>query len=110
MSITGADAVMIARGGVGNPTLISNINNHFENKDLLTTSLDDQIKYCLELGRLFIAEKGEQVAMRLYRGIASKFFEGYPNCKKLRCRLSTELNSYSDLLSILEEYKKEFSI
>lgn len=110
MEITGADAVMVARGGVGNPTLISNIDNYFQGKELESTDLDTQIDYCLELARLLIEEKGEKVAMRVYRGIATKFFDGFPNSKPLKCRLSTELNSYSDLTSILEDYKKEFAI
>ena len=110
LEITGADAVMVARGGVGNPSLITNLNNYFSNKELVVPTLDDQIKYCLELAKLYIEEKGEDIAMRMYRGIASKFFEGFPYCKKLKCRLSTELNSYQDLLKIISDYKKEFAI
>ena len=110
LEITGADAVMVARGGVGNPSLITNLNNYFSNKELVVPTLDDQIKYCLELAKLYIEEKGEDIAMRMYRGIASKFFEGFPHCKKLKCRLSTELNSYQDLLKIISDYKKEFAI
>ena len=110
MKITGADAVMIARGGMGNPTLISNINNYFDNKELVSTSLDQQIEYCLELARELIEEKGEKIALRVYRGIATKFFDGYPNSKPLKSRLSTELNTYQDLLDILSDYKKEFTI
>lgn len=110
MKITGADGVMVARGGVGNPLLVSNINNYLNNKELFTANLDQQIGFCLELARLFIEEKGENVAMRTYRGIATKFFDGFPKSKQLKCRLSTELNTYSDLLRIIEEYKKEIEI
>ena len=110
MKITGADGVMVARGGVGNPLLISNINNYFNNKELELTDLEKQIEYCLELARLFIEEKGENLAMRIYRGIATKFFDGFPKSKQIKCRLSTELNSYSDLVRIIEDYKKEITI
>lgn len=110
MEITGSDGVMVARGGVGNPLLVSNINNYLNNKELFTVNLDQQIGFCLELARLFIEEKGENVAMRTYRGIATKFFDGFPKSKQLKCRLSTELNTYSDLLKIIKEYKKEIEI
>lgn len=110
MEITGADGVMVARGGVGNPLLVSNINNYLNNKELFTVNLDQQIGFCLELARLFIEEKGENVAMRTYRGIVTKFFDGFLKSKQLKCRLSTELNTYSDLLRIIEEYKKEIEI
>lgn len=110
MEITGADGVMVARGAVGNPLLITNINNYFNKKELVLSDLDTQIRYCLELGRLLIEEKGENLAMRVYRGIATKFFDGFPKSKQLKCRLSTELNSYSDLTRIIKEYKKEIAI
>lgn len=110
LEITGADAVMVARGGIGNPSLLININNYFADKELVTPTLDDQIDYCLELARYLIEEKGEQTAMRVYRGIAVKFFDGFPKAKQLKCRLSTEINEYQDLLRIIGEYKKELSI
>lgn len=110
LEVTGADAVMIARGGIGNPSLISTINRYFENKEIESNNLDQQIQYCLELAKDLIEEKGENLAMRVYRGIATKFFDGFPNSKPLKRRLSTELNTYSDLISIIEDYKKEILI
>lgn len=110
LKITGADGVMVARGAMGNPLLITNINNYFNNKDLIESNLDKQIDYCLELARLLIEEKGEAIGMRVYRSIASKFFDGFPKSKPLKSRLSTELNSYNDLLRIIEDYKKEILI
>ena len=110
IEITGADAVMVARGAIGNPTLIRNINNFFEGKEIDTPDLQTQINYCLDLAKFLIEEKGENTAMRVYRGIATKFFDGFPKAKQVKCRLSTELNTYSDLLRIIEDYKKEITI
>ena len=110
LKITGADGLMVARGGMGNPLLITNINNYFNNKELSESNLNKQIDYCLELARLLIEEKGEAIGMRVYRSIASKFFDGFPKSKPLKCRLSTELNCYNDLLRIIEDYKKEILI
>ena len=110
LEITGADAVMVARGGVGNPTLISNINNYFEGKDYESPSINEQINYCLELARDLIEEKGERIAMRVYRGIATKFLDGLPNSKQTKSRLSTELNTYDDLVRILSDYQHQFDL
>lgn len=110
LEITGADAVMVARGGLGNPSLISNISKYFLNQEITLPTLDDQINYCLQLARLFIEEKGEKTAMRIYRGIATKFFDGFPHSKPLKSRLSTELNTYLDLVRIIDDYKKEILI
>jgi nifR3 family TIM-barrel protein len=107
MEITGADGVMVARGGAGNPYLIKNINNYLDGKEIESTCLDEQINFCKELVKELIIEKGEDTAMRVSRGIVTKFFEGYPNVKKLKARLSTELNKYEDLERIISDYKKE---
>lgn len=107
LNITGADAVMVARGGVGNPLLIKNINHFFSKEELETTSFINQAELCIELAKDLIEEKGEFIAMRLYRGIATKFFEGYPNVKKLKARLSTELFTFDDLVNIINDYRKE---
>lgn len=107
MEITGADAVMVARGGVGKPHLISNINKYFNGEELYSTSLTEQAELCKELARNLMDEKGEEIAMRVFRGIATKFFDGYPNNKKLNQRLSTELVTYDDLNSIITDYLEE---
>lgn len=109
MEITGADGVMVARGGVGNPNLISNILR-FENRlPLLENNLDEQIEYCLRLTKDLIEEKGEAVAMRMCRGIVTKFFDGFPKSKTLKSRLSTELVTYSDLTRLIDDYKMSLS-
>ena len=110
LEIAGADAVMVARGGVGNPRLITNINNYFEGKDIELPSLKEQIAYCLELAQFLIDEKGEETAMRVYRGIATRFLDGFPNSKPVKCRLSQELNTFDDLKRIFDEYIKQFEL
>ena len=108
IDITGADAVMVARGGVGNPWLIKQIDHYFktgirlENVDVLT-----QINYCLELADYLIEEKGEETAMRIYRSIAPKFFSGFHNAKAYKNRLSTELVDRNSLIKILDDITNE---
>ena len=109
INITGADAVMVARGGVGNPTLISNINRAFNNEEQINPTLLEQVEYCKKLAKMMIEEKGEVVAMRIYRAIAPKFFNGYPHNKNLKTTLATSLNTYEDLEAILEQYLQEIT-
>ena len=108
MEITHADGVMIARGGVGNPKLITNLNHYFKGEELEKTSLEEQEKLARELLLDLIEEKGEVVACRVARGIITKFFDGVPNSKLLKSRLSTELTSLSDFDRLITEYNKEF--
>ena len=109
LDITGADAVIVARGGVGNPFLIKQIKEFFETGERLPNpSFLEQCEYCLELAKSMIEEKGELTAMRIYRGIAPKFFSGFSHSRALRTVLATSLTDYASLVRILEEYKQEF--
>ena len=109
LEITGAEAVMVARGGVGNPFLIKQIQTYFETGERLPNpSFLEQCKYCLELAKSMLEEKGELTAMRIYRSIAPKFFSGFANSRILRTVLATSLTDYASLVRILEEYKQEF--
>ena len=111
LNITGADAVMVARGGVGNPYLITQINEYYKTGERLPNpSLKEQIKWCLDLADYLIKEKGEDRAMRIYRGIASKFFFGFSNVKVIKARLSNEIKTRSDLVAILEDIKRDQNI
>ena len=108
LEITGAEAVMVARGGVGNPFLITQIKTYFETGERLPNpSFLEQCNYCLELARSMVEEKGELTAMRIYRSIAPKFFSGFANSRTLRTVLSTSLTTYQSLVNILNEFKKE---
>ena len=108
LEITGADAVMVARGGMGNPYLIKQIKTYFETGEKLPDpSFLEQCEYCLELAKSMCEEKGELTAMRIYRGIAPKFFSGFANSRVLRTVLATSLTNYQSLVNILDEFKKE---
>ena len=109
LNITGADAVMVARGGVGNPFLITQIKHYFETGERLPNpSFKEQCEYCLALAKSMVEEKGELTAMRIYRGIAPKFFSGFANSRTLRTVLATSLTDYQSLVNIIEEFKAEF--
>ena len=110
LNITGADAVMVARGGVGNPFLIKQIKTYFETGERLPNpSFLEQCDYCLKLAESLIEEKGELTAMRIYRGIAPKFFSGFPNSRTLRTVLATSLTDFNSLRRIIAEYKEEMA-
>lgn len=108
LEITGADAVMVARGGMGNPYLIKQIKTYFETGERLPNpSFLEQCEYCLALAKSMCEEKGELTAMRIYRGVGPKFFSGFANSRTLRTVLATSLTDYQSLVNILDEFKKE---
>lgn len=108
LEITGADAVMVARGGLGNPFLATQIDTYFRTGERLENpSYSEQKEYCLYLARLMIEEKGEDTAMRIYRSIAPHFFYNIKNAKSIKSALASRLDSYETLVNIIEEYERE---
>ena len=110
LKITRANCVMVARGGVGNPKLIQNLNLYFENKPYdENLNFDEQAIYLKEYMGYLIEEYGEEKAISLLRGIAPKFFTKIPNTKDIRVRLAQNINKKSDVLKILDLYKNNNS-
>ena len=108
LKITGATAVMIARGGIGNPMLIKDLNDALEGKEPeCIYTFENQKKMCIELADSLIKEKGEALAMRIYRSIAPKFFSGFPNSKSLRVKLASQMTTYQSMLKILNDFTIE---
>lgn len=108
LKITRADAVMVARGAVGNPELIENINKALNgekyNEDL---NLKKQYGYLKEYVRNLIEEYGEKRAISLLRGIAPKFFLKLSNSKQLRIELSSKIEKEADIYRICDKYIEE---
>lgn len=111
VEITNADAVMVARGGIGNPFLCQQIDHYFRTGEkLLNASINEQINYCLQLAKLIIDEFGEDRGIRIYRSMAPKFFNGIPNAKQYKARLACEITTLDSLVNILEEIRKEIDL
>lgn len=104
---TGADAVMIARGAIGNPWIFR------ESKELLSSgsiishsNVNERVKICLEHLYLSIKLKGERRAVIEHRKFYSGYLKGLHNASKIRAELmlKNELSSIEDILSkYLEE-------
>ena len=108
IDITGADAVMVARGGIGNPYLLKQIEQYFKDGTRLESpSLLEQLKWCKELAEEVVKDKGEYTGMRIYRAIAPKFIIGIPNAKKYKQRLCTELTTIDSLNHILKDIAED---
>ena len=107
LNISKATAVMVARGGVGHPRLIEQIDRYFKTGEKLpNATLEENTQYLLEFAESLIEEKGEFKAMMLLRGIAPKFFDGYPHTKHIKNSLSQSLTTRASLTRILGEIDK----
>ena len=102
---SGVDAIMIGRGIVGNPFLIKEIVNYLDGKENYKVSYEEKIKACLTHTKKLIELKGEKVAIREMRGLASHYINGLYKCSDYKVRMS-KLDTYEDLESLLNEYKE----
>ena len=98
---TGCDAVMIGRGIIGNPFLIQDciqgrVSEH---------SIEQRMQICWKHARLLSEYKGEQVAMREMRGLASWYFKGLPNSHAFKNACSS-IQSLDDLHQILIQFQE----
>ncbi len=103
LECTKADAVMVARGGIGNPFLITQIDRYLRDGTVLPNpTVSQQAEWCLDLARMIIDEKGEEAGIRKLRSIAPKFMAGCRYCREYR-RALTAIGSFGDLERILSE-------
>ena len=106
LNISGAEAVMVARGGLGNPTLVKQIDAYFKTGERLpNASLEENIKYLEEFTDLLVEEKGEYRAISILRGIAPKFLDGYPGIKPVKNQIAQSITTKESLDKILNTLK-----
>ena len=108
---TGSKGIMVARGAVGNPFLVTQIDEYFRSgKRLENPTIHQQILWCLELSDALIEEKGEEAGIRKLRSIAPKFVSGCHRCREYRLRLAQEIDTMDDLRSILDEIDRRMGL
>jgi tRNA-dihydrouridine synthase B len=107
LEISKADGVAIARGVLGDPTLIGRIEHYFktgeiipppkleEKLQMLRTHLDEEIKL-----------RGEKVAIKFFRKFYPYYISGVRNASKYRGVLVLE-EDYNKILEYLELIKKD---
>ncbi len=106
MELTRSEGVMVARGGIGNPYLLTQIGSLIHEKTVLPNpTISQQIDWCIELAEMVFEEKGEDVAVRKMRSIAPRFIIGCKRCREYRLKLATCIDDWDSMISILEEIR-----
>lgn len=81
----GTDAVMIGRGALNNPYLFTQINHYFETGEILPDlPFDKKMGIAFEHLKRLVALKGENVAVREFRGLAPYYLKGTSGAAKIR--------------------------
>lgn len=99
---TGVDALMFARGAVGNPHIFSQTRALLtEGRELPELSKEERIETILHQLELCIEDKGELVACREMRGQACAYFKGIPGSAAIRALIvhASTLQEYRRILT-----------
>ena len=104
--ITQCDAIMIARGSMGNPWIFNQIERVLKGEEILPISAEEKIDMCLRHYELAIKYDGEFKAVKEMRKHASWYLKGLPKSSELRNIVNT-LSTSAEVFNILQEYKNE---
>ena len=109
---TNCDAIMIARGALGNPWLIKECVDYLE-KGILPSivTVEDKLRMILYHAKELIKiSPSELIAMKEMRSHACWYFKGLDNSNKYKIKLNA-MKTLDDLITIIKDYYYEvFSI
>lgn len=90
METSGCDAVMIGRGGLGNPWLYKAIEAEFNGEmPPLPPTLEERKRAALQHLELEIQHEAERPAVLRFRKIACWYLQGMPGAAELRAKINT---------------------
>ena len=78
LNYTKCDGIMIGRGAVGNPFLIKQIDDYLKGNDYMMPTYEQRINMAYEHAKRLCDLKGEYIAMKQMRGLASWYIQGMP--------------------------------
>ncbi len=108
--LTACDAIMVARGALGNPYLITQIEHYYKTGEKLPSpTLKQNIEYMLNHYQMLKELKGEYVAIKEMRGIAPHYLKGYPHTKSFRAKLASSIDNEQDLYQVVDDILKIIS-
>lgn len=106
MEYTGCDAVMIGRGALGNPWIIRDIVNYFDNGNFLDKpSYEDRIMMCFKHLDYLLKYKCEKVAVLEMRSHISWYLKGMPGIMEIKNKIF-KVKTADEVKKILSNYLK----
>jgi len=105
MDASGADGTLIARGALGNPWILKQIEEVLRDGQV-STVIDEEtrVRTVIDHTKLMIARWGEERGVTLMRKHYAWYFKGGPNSKEIRMRLN-QAKSLAEVEGILMREK-----
>jgi tRNA-dihydrouridine synthase B len=97
---TGCDAVMVARGSLGNPFIFREIAHLMRTGESMPpATMRERAETLLFQARIAVEQKGERIAMRQLRKHAAWYFKGFSGAARLR-EAAVRLMTLDDLIRL----------
>jgi len=107
---TGCDAVMVARGALGNPWIFDQINYYLNTGELLQEpTYSERLHQCIRHMQLKEKEKNSRLAAMLMKKNIGWYLKGMPNASKIRQKTNRS-DDTAEMYLILENYAEELGI
>ena len=107
LNYTKCDAVMIGRGCIGNPWLINDCVNAYNNLPIKEVSIEEKIAMMKRHLNMLIEDQNEHVAILEMRTHLMYYFKTLPNNKPYKVALC-QAKTKEEVFKILDEYLKSF--
>lgn len=105
---TNCDGVMIGRGAKGNPWIFKRVAEYLASGKIIPPPApQEKITTASNHLRKLVEYKGEYVGVREMRKHAAWYLKGLRNCTAIKEKIN-HAESLGEMLSILQEYKKQF--
>ncbi|MBC8214345.1 MAG: tRNA dihydrouridine synthase DusB [Candidatus Marinimicrobia bacterium] len=106
---TGCDAIMIARGSLGNPWIFRSIKNKLTGKTDTPPTLSDRIQMCRRHFELLKSHKYEKVCVNLTKKHLNWYLKGFAGASDWRKKFMVT-KTIEDIDKLLKELFIEFSV
>lgn len=98
------DAVMIGRGVLGNPWLITNCIRYLNGESIIDVTIEERVNMCLKHLKYLMELKDEKLACLEIRNHIGWYFKGIKGANELKNKVY-QTSNIRDIISILNEFR-----